>query len=367
MEPGRELVTAINTNLIPEQRAPRPDPFSEIRLTSLSATRGANYWSRRPVTRLDLAVGAFDDLSSAESPNFTDRLVTALPGLETHRCSIGERGGFVMRLNRGTYAPHIIEHVALELQSMIGHDVGYGRSRGGDVDGEYTVVFEHRHEATGLRAAALALDIVQQAFAATLTTVDHAVAELRAIAAIPEVPWLTPRVLCGVTGGSARTELRAAIARAIGSEVGLIVDLSPAFILQAGLSYAESDLAVVIDTDLSDVPERYQDPERAERLVTVMVDGLRRGGVLIAPAKAWSLQHAARDVGASVAVFSGTDDITTRDRKMARSSAWMENGSIVVEHRGRTVASVPCDESLAPAVQAAVALVNLALREQTAA
>ena len=123
---------------------------SEIRLTALSATRGANYWSRRPVTRLDLVVGAFDEISSAEIPDFTDRLVSALPGLEEHRCSIGVRGGFITRLNRGTYAPHIIEHVALELQTMIGHDVGYGRSRGGDVEGEYTVVFEHNARGDGL-------------------------------------------------------------------------------------------------------------------------------------------------------------------------------------------------------------------------
>ena len=51
---------------------------------------------------------------------------------------------------------------------MIGHDVGYGRTRGGDVEGEYTLVFEHMHEGVGLRAAALALETVQQAFAGTL-------------------------------------------------------------------------------------------------------------------------------------------------------------------------------------------------------
>jgi hypothetical protein len=49
-----------------------PDPFSEIRLTALSATRGANFWSRRAITRIDLLVGAFDDISSADLPEFTD-------------------------------------------------------------------------------------------------------------------------------------------------------------------------------------------------------------------------------------------------------------------------------------------------------
>ena len=89
-------------------------------MTTLHATRGANYWSRRPVTRLDLVVGSYDNISSAQVPGVTASLVAAMPSLVEHRCSIGERGGFITRLRRGTYVPHIIEHVALELQSLIG-------------------------------------------------------------------------------------------------------------------------------------------------------------------------------------------------------------------------------------------------------
>ena len=181
----------------------RPDPAVEIRMTTLHATRAANYWSREPVTRMDVVVGAYEDISSAQVPGVTASLVSAMPGLVEHRCSIGERGGFITRLRRGTYAPHIIEHVALELQGLIGHDVGYGRTRGGDVPGEYTIVFEHVHEGVGVRAAALALDVVQRAFAGTLDSIEPAVAELRALAALPRAAPLRARVLCGITGGSA--------------------------------------------------------------------------------------------------------------------------------------------------------------------
>ncbi|MEP6905886.1 MAG: cyanophycin synthetase, partial [Gemmatimonadales bacterium] len=165
-----------------------PDATVELRMTSLHSTRGANFWSRRPVTRLDITVGAFEDISSADVPGFTTALVGAMPGLEEHRCSIGERGGFITRLERGTYAAHIIEHVALELQCMIGHEVGFGRTRGGDVEGEYTIVFEHNHEGVGLRAAALALEIVQRAFAGTLGRIDYTTAELSALAETADVP-----------------------------------------------------------------------------------------------------------------------------------------------------------------------------------
>lgn len=357
---GAEELTAVDASDDAAANV-RPDARTEIRLTGLSATRGANYWSRSPVTRLDLVIGAYDDVSSTDVGDFTDRLVGALPGLEEHRCSIGERGGFITRLNRGTYAPHIIEHVALELQSLIGHEVGYGRSRGGDMPGEYTVVFEHQHEATGLRAAALALDIVQQTFAGTLGTIEHALAELRGIAATGDVPPITPHVLCGVTGGGARVELRAEIARRIGSEEQLIVDVSPGYVLQAGLSYARSDVAVVADTDLTDVPPRYRERERAERLAGVVVDALPRGGVLVAPAKAWELQDMARSARAGVAVFSGTDDVTPRDKKVARSAAWMRDGRVMIEHRGRIVADEPLAGDAPAVIQVAAALTKFVI------
>lgn len=346
-----------------EPGAPQaPDPFSEIRIVALSATRGANYWSTRPIVRLDLETGAYDDISSADVDGFVERLVQALPGLEEHRCSIGERGGFITRMHRGTYAPHVIEHVALELQDMIGHHVGYGRTRGGDADGQYTVVLEHRHEATGMRAAALALDVVQQAFAGTLVSVDHVLAELESIASTPDVPPVTPAVTCGITGGAWRAELRNHVAAQLADTDHLIVDVSPGYILQAGLPYAASRVAVVTDVELTDVPERYREADRAERLVSVIADGVEGGGIVIAPARAWDLQDHARRMRCAVAVFSGADDITRKDKKVARSAAWVSGDEVIVEHRGRQVARIPVDATLPPHVNAAAALALHALR-----
>src|SRR5918997_5755293 len=246
-------------------------------MTTLHATRGANFWSSRPVTRLDLAVGAYDDLNSADVEGFTEALAAAMPGLWEHRCSVGERGGFIRRLRRGTYAPHIVEHVALELQTMVGHDVGYGRTRGGDVEGEYTLVFEHLHEGVGLRCAALALQGVQRAFAGAVDSVRHETAELRAIAETPDVPPVKQWVKCGITGGSHRSEARDFLCKRLGTcERELVVDVSPSYVLQAGLPYSSSDAAIVLDARPVDVPERYKDPERAQRLVAGVADPHRR-------------------------------------------------------------------------------------------
>src|SRR6185436_20467674 len=139
------------------------------------------------------------------------------------RCSIGQRGGFLTRLKRGTYAPHIIEHVALELQSLIGHDVGYGRTRGGDVHGEYTIVFEHVSDGVGVRAAALALDVVQRAFSGTLDSVEPVLAELRALAALPTPTPAPAHVLYNITNNALHAKTQAELARhSIGTENNLI-------------------------------------------------------------------------------------------------------------------------------------------------
>jgi len=344
-----------------------PTPISEIRLTTLHATRGANFWSTRPVTRMDVAVGAYDHISSADVPGFVDPLVAALPGLIEHECSIGERGGFITRLRRGTYAPHIVEHVALELQTMIGHDVGFGRTRGGDVEGEYTIVFEHRHEQVGLRAAALALETVQRAFAGTLSPlhVASAVRELAALADTPDAPAIAQRVTGGITGGSGRAECIGLLHDALGPEDDehLFIDVAPAFILYAGLPYARSRLAIVLDTEVPDVPARYRDPERARRLVGTMIDAVARGGFIVCPANEPKLLEEAREAGCRVAVFSTGDLIGEDALEVATVVARVRDGAIWVEHCGDGERAGPLRGDLPATSQVAAALAASVLRD----
>lgn len=324
-------------------------------MTSLHAMRGRNFWSLRPVTRMDLVVGAYDDIASADVPGFTRQLLAVMPGLVEHRCSIGERGGFVVRLRRGTYAPHIIEHVALELQTMMGHDVGYGRTRGGDVEGEYTMIFEHRHEQVGLRAAALALETVQQAFDGSLTTVDAAVDELALLARTPDTPPPHGRVLCGVTGGDGRAEAQQLLRARVGEEA-LVIDVAPNYLLQAGVPYARSEMAIILDDRLPDVPPRYQEREHAARLVSVLADAVARDGLVVCPARAWEVQDHVREAGCRLAVFAPDGRVSRRDAKYARAVAVVENGHVHLDLDDEPGEPIPVDPALPLTSQAAVAL-----------
>src|ERR1700682_2983604 len=108
--------------------------------------RGPNVWAGFPVLEAWVDLGGWKDTASSERPGFNDRLTAWVPSLIEHRCSIGERGGFFERLRRGTYLAHILEHVALELQSLAGTEVGFGRTRETSEDGVYKVAIEYEQE-----------------------------------------------------------------------------------------------------------------------------------------------------------------------------------------------------------------------------
>lgn len=340
------------------------DPLTEIRITTLHATRGMNFWSKRPVIRMDLSVGEFENISSADAEHFTSQLIHALPGLRDHQCSIGSPGGFVLRLKRGTYAPHIIEHVALELQTAIGHRVGFGRTRGGDERGEYTVVFEHDHEQVGMRAAALALEIVQRAFAGTLDTVDPALTELQALSDTPDTPPLHQRVFCGITGGGARSETQIELVRrleAMGQQDPLVIDASPAYLLQAGLPYTYSEMAIILDENPTDVPDRYREIDHARKLLSIVADAVRTDGIVICPSKAWELQDYARDQDLRVAIFRTDDDITRRDQRVAMAVGRVRDGEIWLERCGDPKSAGPLRDDIPAEAQVAAALAEYVL------
>lgn len=92
---------------------------------------------------------------------FKERLEKTFPGMYEHRCSVGTPGGFFERVTEGTWMGHIIEHVALEMQTLAGMDTGFGRTRGTGKEGEYYVVFSYIEEDAGVYAARAATRVVQ--------------------------------------------------------------------------------------------------------------------------------------------------------------------------------------------------------------
>jgi len=138
-----------------------PTPAPDLKIISSRVFRGPNIWHYEPAIQLVVDLGVLEDFPTDKLPDFADRLVERLPGLINHTCSRGRRGGFVERLHEGTWVGHVAEHVALQLQQAVGHDMRRGKTR--QVKGErgrYNVIYAYYDESVGLAAGELAVRLI---------------------------------------------------------------------------------------------------------------------------------------------------------------------------------------------------------------
>jgi hypothetical protein len=145
------------------------------------------------------------------------------------------------------------------------------------------------------------------------------------------------------------------------SDGELIVDVAPAYLLNAGLPYSRSEIAVILDAAPTDVPDRYAEEDRAQQLVAVVADAVVRDGVVVCPAKEWEVQDRIRDARCRVAIFSTADDVTRRDTRVAHEVAFVRGGRIVFEFQGAAEDGGALDPEAPADAQLAAALAVRAL------
>ena len=134
-----------------------------MNIESIRTLSGPNVFSYRPVLLMRLDMGELYERESCEFDGFNDRLLALLPDLKTHHCSLGRPGGFVTRLDEGTYFGHIVEHVALELTDLIGAGARHGKTRH-DEGRVYNVVIEYKAERAATYLLEEAVNLVQSLF-----------------------------------------------------------------------------------------------------------------------------------------------------------------------------------------------------------
>lgn len=148
----------------------------------MRALRGANYYHKKPVIYIQVELGDLEYKPSDEVPNMVENLKEMLPHMEEHFCSPGKRGGFFQRVKRGTWAGHVAEHIALELQSQIGHAVTFGKTYTRKPKGTYDIVYRYLNEQVGLRAGEMAIEITNNLYAGKMTEVAPLLEELQELA-----------------------------------------------------------------------------------------------------------------------------------------------------------------------------------------
>lgn len=149
-----------------------------IEFLNFIALRGPNLWTYRPVIEAWVDTGELEESPSNTIPGFNQRLTAFLPTLAEHRCSYGEPGGFLKRLEEGTWPAHILEHVTLELQNMAGMPGGFGKARETSRRGVYKVAVRCWHEDITREALHFARDLVMAAIEDRPFDVQAAVTQL---------------------------------------------------------------------------------------------------------------------------------------------------------------------------------------------
>ncbi len=258
-------------------------PFPDIQILSTRHLRGPNVWTYRAAVEVWVDIGALEDHPSNTLPGFNQRLQAWLPGMIEHRCSVGVRGGFFQRLLSGTWAAHIMEHVAIELQTMAGLEVGFGKARETHQRGIYKVVVRARQYDVALGSLLAARDLVMAAINDTPFDLTATVNRLKAVA----------DRLC--LGPSTASIVDAAAQRGIPS-----IRLTEGNLVQLGhgsrqrrIWTAETDRTSAVAESIS------RDKDLTKRLLAQCGVPIPEGRIVDSPEHAWAM---AQDMGLPVVI-----------------------------------------------------------------
>ena len=138
-----------------------------MKILGIQVLKGPNIWStnRKKLIQMRLDLEDLEQRPTNKIDGFRERIEKLMPSLYTHRCSPGYEGGFFERVDKGTWMGHVIEHIALELQSLAGMETGFGRTRETKTPGIYNVVFSYIEETVGVYAAEASVSIAEKLIA----------------------------------------------------------------------------------------------------------------------------------------------------------------------------------------------------------
>lgn len=174
-----------------------------MKILDIKIMRGPNYWSvrRHKLIQMRLDLEEMENHPTNTINGFKERLEKMFPSMYSHRCSVGSPGGFFSRVEEGTWMGHVIEHIALELQTLAGMECGFGRTRSTGKHGIYNVVFSYMEEKAGVYTAKASVRIAEALINNTPYDLSEDIQNLREIR---EEERLGPSTGCIVDEAMAR-------------------------------------------------------------------------------------------------------------------------------------------------------------------
>jgi cyanophycin synthetase len=167
-----------------------------VKIYSIQSLTGRNIYSHRPVIKMIIDIGDLHTVTSKDVAGFNEKFICMFPGIKKHHCSSGYEGGFVDRLIEGTYAGHVIEHLALELQCINGYDVFFGKTRILKEPSMYNIVFEFMNEKCGIESGRAAINIIHKMFRNEVLDIENILDNLRKVSIKFELGPSTKSIFC---------------------------------------------------------------------------------------------------------------------------------------------------------------------------
>ncbi|MFZ4752160.1 MAG: cyanophycin synthetase [Chitinophagaceae bacterium] len=154
-----------------------------MKILEIKVMKGPNYWSvrRHKLVVMLLDLEDLEQKPTDKIPGFLERIKDMFPTMYSHRCSEGVEGGFFTRVEEGTWMGHVIEHIALELQTLAGMETGFGRTRSTSKEGVYHVVFSYIEEEVGKATATASVEIARRLVEGEDFDINGFIQELREI------------------------------------------------------------------------------------------------------------------------------------------------------------------------------------------
>lgn len=257
--------------------------FNDIQLLRTTFLRGPSVWTYRPVLEVWLDLGELEDYPSNKIPGLNERLTTWLPDLIEHHCGVGERGGFIQRLEGGTWMGHVLEHVIIELLNLSGMPAEFGQTREISKRGIYRMVFRCPEEAV----ARVALEQGHQLLMAAINDEPfHLKQAIHAIKTAINDRYLGPSTGCIVDAAGERRIPH--------------IRLNDGNLVQLGYGAAQRRIWTAESDQTSAIAEGIaQDKDFTKRLLAACGVPVPEGQIVHSPEEAWEV---AQDIGFPVTV-----------------------------------------------------------------
>jgi len=290
-----------------------------MKIRAVRALRGPNIWASFTVFEVLVDLEDLRNSPSNTIPGFNQRLKDWLPSLIEHRCGRGVRGGFFQRLDEGTYLGHVLEHVTLELQTLAGTDVGYGKARETDEEGVYKVAIEYAEEQLGRACLSAAWELCCAAVSGAPFDIESSIRSLRDLAG----------EVC--LGPSTRSIVDAALKRGIP-----VRRLNDASLVQLGYGIRQRRImAAETDRTGAIAQEIAQDKQLTKMVLKAAGIPVPAGCTAGSPDDAWA---AAQEIGLPVTVKPGDGNqgkgvavnLTDKEQIEAAYAAAAQRSSIVM-------------------------------------